>query len=357
MIDTMIIYCKLKKDEYNRYYNVIKDAAKGSGRALRPDEKVNNRYFTTFLIGRGLLEIGFVNKPALHGRRRRIEIKLKPKLLIDPQNYSDVTCFYELKDVENEFNKIIWTYISGLPGFFYWKCERIDFAVTITTRLVPKYIKLLKMGDIYKPFKQLADIFLHEEGSVYLMSDSQDGVIINFYDKYDELSKNKPFIGKEDNYVRAINKLRLEVQCKEQKLWNIRARENLQSMTLLDFCGDISICKNVISEYFLMIAGKQDYYKLENAITKMREAKYDRKYTDEELINTLKFINKAGCIWKAVELFEKKRNAFEKRIREIKRLGINPVLISDECEESHVENLFNTIINIFETIERGISQE
>ncbi|MFT9495784.1 hypothetical protein [Anaerosolibacter sp.] len=352
MIDTMTIGKDLSKSRYDNLYIIYKEASESKGQRLRPDRNSPGRFVTTFLSEKGFLEIVFLRKKLEKGFiSQKMIIKLKPKLLIDPTNYSDVSYYYEIQSIRKAFNEEIRKLSYDLPDFLDWNCIRVDYAITIWSEFVPEYIKLMKMGDVGEVFRKSADDFYFSEGSVYLKSESDD-IRINFYNKLHELTSNAHSRGSLDNYIKATNKLRLEVQCNNQKLLNIKKKYGLDSKTVKDIWR-LDICRDTITDYFKMIAGTQDYYKLGKAEKIMMKNEQSLAYRPDELLYILCFIAKSGSVWKALKSFEKGKNAFEKRIRDLRKLGINPTLIPDEWKSKKMPNLFQTIQEYFDRIETG----
>lgn len=222
MVDTLYIYYKCKsKKQYDDLFARVKYIANDRECNLHPVHGQKGKYKTIALNEIGFLEIVFhVTKTRAH----QLEIKFKPKKLINPYDYAGITHFSEIPEVRVGFNEIISRISPDLPDFFDWECYRVDYAINISTSYVRQYLYLLSMGNIYEYFM----IYHSSEKGVYLQS-TRDGVTVNFYDKYIELQANGDKIGKKDNFVKAKNILRLEVQCNNRKLHSLKNKFALPS--------------------------------------------------------------------------------------------------------------------------------
>ena len=318
MIHTLTIKHKIiSPKEFDEIY---KSLEKITGKKLK---KVNKgTYITGALKDKGFTHIELISKK-IDGKYRynymQIKLILNPvKLLkINKLKVIEEDHVEELKKIFDEEIKRI--HIS-LPGLDYWTVDRIDYAININTPYVKEYIKLFQRVDRPKGFEELycskSKTRKQLEGSFYLFNDS---VAINFYDKESERAKQ------DFSADGAKNLLRLEVQCKSLKINTLKTKNRFRGKCLKNYLSKDISCKQ-IEHYYNNTIGGGDYYKLTEAILKVQESNYTNG-TKNKLIETLRAINKHRSIWKAREKSKYSVSRFNRHLKKIRDLNINPVTI------------------------------
>ena len=332
MIHTLTIKHKIiSPKEFDEIY---KSLEKITGKKLK---KVNKgTYITGALKDKGFTHIELISKK-IDGKYRynymQIKLILNPvKLLkINKLKVIEEDHVEELKKIFDEEIKRI--HIS-LPGLDYWTVDRIDYAININTPYVKEYIKLFQRVDRPKGFEELycskSKIKKQLEGSFYLFSNS---VAINFYNKADEKAKQ------DLNADGAKNILRLEVQCKSLKINTIKVKNGFSDKCLKNYLSkDISY--EQIEHYYNNTIGVRDYYKLQEAIRLVQASNYTNG-TKNKLIETLRAINKHRSIWKAREKSKYSFSSFNRQLKKIRDLNINPVTIPCRWEVDKLANIKN----------------
>lgn len=273
-------------------------------------KKVDGRYKYNFM------QMTIIMNPVKLIRRNKLEV-IKMDLL------------EEVKKIFAEKVKKIHT---SLPRLDYWTINRIDYAVNINTPYVEEYIKLFQRGDKPTNFKELycskSKTRRQLDGSFYLFNDS---VTINFYNKENErLSQNFNKDGAKDL-------LRLEIQCKKPKTNTLKAKNKFDSRHLEHYLSQ-EISYQQLEYYYNKTIGTGDYYKLSEAIRIVQESNYTSK-TKEKLTEVLRAVSRYRSIWKAREESQYNSSCFNRYLKKIRVLGVNPVTIPSRWNIDKLKNI------------------
>ncbi|MGE6541107.1 hypothetical protein [Bacillus luti] len=337
MIDMMYISYKLTKSEYNNIFKQLQAYLKkyATSHQLRKDSWDKGAYISNALSKCGFQEIRLRSNKWGY---RSIEIRLRPQLLIDSNGYYKVTKLSEFKTVQTNFNYVLRDILSlNVPDFFEWRAKRIEAAIDLNVdeHLIPKYLFLFKMGNIPDYFldNRQTQKFWDSKTNVYLMSAHQT---VNWYNRYETLllkeqQKNKSFL----DFSETKGILRFETQVRDSDEFVIDVLNQQR-------------CKNEIMKFYKKIAGKGDYYTLEDAIELVNQ-KVDDGHIQMSLKMLLRLIDKCGSIVTAKHSYiqgkdvHKAADTFSKRINILRKLGINPVTLPSDWEIPYLENLYKKI--------------
>lgn len=304
----------------------------------RPRKVQEGCYVTEALKEEGFTYIKLTSKK-VDGRYKynfmQMTIIMNPVKLIR-RNKLEVIKMDLLEEVKKIFAEKVKKIHTSLPRLEYWIVNRIDYAVNINTPYVEEYIKLFQRADKPRNFKELycskSKTRKQLEGSFYLFNDS---VAINFYNKENErLSQNFNKDGAKDL-------LRLEIQCKKPKTNTIKSKNGFDSRHLEHYLSQ-EISYHQLEYYYNKTIGAGDYYKLSEAIRIVQESNYTFK-TKEKLIEVLRAVSRHRSIWKAREESKYNSSCFNRYLKQIRALGVNPVTIPARW---NVEGLIN-VLNIF----------
>lgn len=305
---------------YNEIYKSLEIISKNNGVELY---KSDVGYITHALKDKGFTEIVLIKKytdskytqPIL-----QLTIQLNPTKLLN-RDIVKLTKEADLQEVEQKFNEVLEQIHLDLNTFFHWTLNRIDYCINIKTPYVKEYIKLFQRCSLpYRfsiPYDKKAKVRKHKEGSLYIFNNS---TIINFYNKELERFNNT---GKILESAKDI--LRLEIQCKKGKTDYMKYKYNFDIKYLGYFTSE-ELSIKTISTYFDKIIGKGDYYKLDKARAIINSSGYT-KATKDKLINVLELINKHKSIDKARENSNYSKDSFNRYIKKIRELNINPITI------------------------------
>lgn len=298
---------KFRKKKFGYETTALKDY--GFNKVILKKIKVDKRYKNDYL------NITIILNP----------IKLVNKTRIEVVKEEDLELVYKrFKEVKNKI-------FIGLPSLEHWDINRVDYAKNIYTEHVKEYIKLFQRADKPSVFKELYCIKSHRrkqlEGSFYLRNKS---IVINFYDKEDELMK------KNFNTDGAKNLLRLEVQCNKAKTNNIKNKKGFDIKHVKNYLK-MDLSEEYIKYYYNKTIGSGDYYKLSMAIEMINDSNYTEKI-NKRLIEVLKCVNLHRSIWKAREKSIYSKNSFNKYLKMIRALNINPVTIPNKWKIDYLES-------------------
>lgn len=288
----------------------------------KPRKVQEGCYVTEALKEEGFTYIKLTSKK-VDGRYKynfmQMTIIMNPVKLIR-RNKLEVIKMDLLEEVKKIFAEKVKKIHTSLPRLDYWTINRIDYAVNINTPYVEEYIKLFQRGDKPTNFKELycskSKTRKQLDGSFYLFNDS---VTINFYNKENErLSQNFNKDGAKDL-------LRLEIQCKKPKTNTLKAKNKFDSRHLEHYLSQ-EISYQQLEYYYNKTIGTGDYYKLSEAIRIVQESNYTSK-TKEKLTEVLRAVSRYRSIWKAREESQYNSSCFNRYLKQIRVLGINPVTI------------------------------
>ena len=316
------------------FYEIYKGLEVITGAKLRKIQE--GCYVTEALKEEGFTYIQLISKK-VDGRYKynfmQMSIIMNPVKLIG-MNKLEVIKMDLLEEVKKIFLERIKKIHISLPYLDHWTLNRIDYAVNINTPYVEEYIKLFQRGDKPRNFKELycskSKIRKQLDGSFYLFNDS---VVINFYNKENErLSQNFNKDGAKDL-------LRLEIQCKKPKTNTLKEKNRFDSRHLEHYLSQ-EISYQQLEYYYNKTIGTGDYYKLSEAIRIVQESNYTSK-TKEKLTEVLRAVSRYRSIWKAREESQYNSSCFNRYLKQIRALGINPVTIPGRWKVEYLKNILD----------------
>lgn len=291
-------------------------------------------------ISEGLKEEGFTH---IQLTSKKVDIRYRYKfmqitIILNPvkliaKNKLEVIKQEHIEEVKKVFTEEMHRIHSSLPRLENWIVNRIDYAVNINTPYVEEYIKLFQRADKPRGFKELyckkSKTRKQRDGSFYLFNDS---VSINFYNKeHERLSQNFNKDGAKDL-------LRLEVQCKKPKTNTIKSKNGFDSRHLEHYLSQ-EISYQQLEYYYNKTIGAGDYYKLSEAIRIIQDSNYTSK-TKDKLTEVLRAISKHRSVWRAREESQYNSSCFNRYLKQIRALGVNPVTIPGRWKVDKLKNPF-----------------
>lgn len=290
---------------------------------------------------------------------RRINITLNPKVLIEQYNSPHITNIDDIEIVKTEFNDYIQRILgedmsSQLGSFDDWGCSRIDYAVDIIFGDPQPYVKLLKRSDNINVF--FTDRY-RNKGGRYLECKS---TTVNFYPKKEEIEKHKDrYSDLSEEEIREMdNIIRFEIQCKSPKLNNIKKRFGYEEKSVQNMLT-AAHSQEIILYYYDKLIGEQDFYSLTEAekIINVSDLTTRLKH---KLIDILRLIAQTRSISNARDQYvngvnlrqpskylKGKRATFNENLREIRKLGINPITIPRKWGLAKLDNPRRLILEAF----------
>lgn len=350
MLHTLLITNRIiENSTYQIIYNKLEEISKKKGEHLYPKckTKTKKEYITNALKDEGFTEIRLLKKSVdkkYNYPYMQISILLNPTKLLG----RDIVELTEEKDIpliSEKFNKRIDDIHVLLPRFLGWTVNRIDYAKNIKVENVDKYIELFQRADKPKNFVEMYDKENHrqvqKEGSYYIFSyvnnkkkkKEEPNVIINFYDKFDERLKNAKNI-----VPSAKNILRLEIQCSKTKTDYIKEKYGWETKYLVNYLKE-ELSNEIISYYYKNTIGAGDYYSLTKAKELINNSSHQTR-TKEILVDILERINSAKSIWKVREKNIYPKEDFNRYLRLIRALEVNPVTIPRRWNIEKLDNIY-----------------
>lgn len=315
---------------------------------------------------------------------------INPKILTGEKSYIIAANANYLEKIEEIFNTEAKDISPILKEFESYSLNRLDYCINIAVpeirtlpvdcgkKLPEKIMQLIRYSDIPNKFS----IGYDDPYQFYLKSGT---VVINCYWKYPELAKK---FKKCDDLEKSRDIIRFEVQYKYPKIFQsiekikkisakyrsdtirnldmqtacdsddsieVRDMKYRQSVKMLSNCPPIllskkmymmnmmsdEMCMNVIKRYYDKTIKTGDYYSYHYAerIILDQVSKGEKIY---RLIDVLKLIREKGGIANAkAGMCGNDLEKFRESLRDLRDLGINPVLIPDEWGIDHIRNLLD----------------
>lgn len=336
MIDMMYITCQLSATEYKMCRERLNQYLEKNYRLHKLHK---DRFDKTAFVTNGLAKWGFQEIRLRKGNwANTMEIRFRPQLLINQQGYYQLTSIQQFEQIHILFNHLLLDLLElPVPDFFTWTAKRVEAAIDLAVdeQLIPKYIVLFKKGYIPEYFWMAKQTRTYWDSvtNVYLMSANKT---VNWYNRHATLQEkakksNKQYM--DFSETRGI--LRFETQ----------VRDNMKSVK--DTLNQAYL-KQEVMKFYNLIVGKGDYYSLEKALFIVRQntSNQTKRMALERL---LWLLERCGSIHSAKDCFLAGQNAdkatdkFNKRINQLRNLGINPVLLPPEWGIERLENLYDKI--------------
>ena len=264
-----------------------------------------------------------------------IEIIVNPTKLLNKKNSIEITKTEDIDEFIVKLDAVLQLLSPGINSCIFWSVKRIDYArnVRVEQELIPKYLDLFSRadnGNLKVQYNYIGKRKKQMKGSFRLFNKS---ITINFYNKYDErINKNKS-----SEVEDAENVLRLEIQCKKNKVNNIKNKNKWDTNMLLNYLSE-EISKETLYKYYKKTIGTEDYYSLKKAEEIINKSNM-RENKKNKLIQILKLINKKRSVPGARELYCND-SQFNYYVGELKKLGINPVTLPRAWNIEHLKNVW-----------------
>ena len=261
----------------------------------------------------------------------------------------DPTTAAALQSVQNSFVAALNAFTPGMmhPGLSRWSTRTVHYAIDVQTLHVAEYVRLMNRARLQASF----DPPLAQPGSFYVSSSTGD-VKLNFYDKTDQLNRERHFTGLGALLLQARNRLRIEVQCQGDKLQHILRSQSpcstgLSPQTFLD-----SVVANaVLQDYYRRTIGYSDFHSLQQALSLIQAGpgRTDRKTKLSDFARLLDqydtvgeamqcFIDGAALSVSGTTVQGSKRSLDNYLRRYLPNLNINPILIPAQMNLSMLPN-------------------
>ncbi|OMD43030.1 hypothetical protein [Paenibacillus odorifer] len=306
-------------------------------------------YKNTYYSPNGFREIRLIHHTLRAGSTyMAIEILLNPKLLLNPEALIQPTTLTEISLVaepfDRELHRIFGSLSVALPTFNHWNCKRIDYCIDITTENVSEYVQLFQHSRMPNRHYTLHNEY---EGSAYSTSRS---LTLNYYDKEDETKsriRNEHTTVQIEHLEEVRNILRIEVQCRGNKINYIKRKEGFPDKHIEHFLN-AQLAELILLTYFDRSVGHGDFYSFTYARRRVRQSVLQKR-TQDNLISMLQLVKDAGSVDAAKEQFllTASKEVFNRRVNNLRKHGINPVTIPSDWDMNQLLNPRQRLFDYF----------
>ena len=170
---------------------------------------------------------------------------------------------------------------------------------------------------------------------------SSKGLFYKKTKQIEEVYENIPDHEKKRLIQEARHIVRFEVQCESGKISNLKKKYGIKDRSIIHFL-DLDIAQDILEKTYLQMIGEGDFYSLYRAQKRIESSTYS-KVKKQRLIDTMRLIAQSRGVYKAREKIEQGSNiknmdiclqctgkTFDTRLKEIKKIGLNPVLLPKE---------------------------
>lgn len=277
----------------------------------------------------------------------------------------------DLKEVEEIYNRETEKISKIFLKFGSCSLNRVDPCLNIDLKELgipctpEQMMKLIKRGNIPRHYEERKECYdskqrrmVSDKNSFYLESKSS---VINFYWKYAKQGKKHPNYSKRES---SRNVIRLEVECKYLKLYALVKNRNRESkyyesaeglsidemymrmykgiynpVIPIDVVLSANIYEPIIRKSIYKILRKGNYFTLDIA-RDIVESYHFRSSKEERMIEVLESVNESHGIAKAKsKLRENEFRRFNKALKELDNILVNPVTIPRRWDVKHIPNL------------------
>lgn len=278
----------------------------------------------------------------------------------------------DLTTVEEIYNREAEKISKRLLRFGSCSLNRVDPCLNIDLKELrfpctpEQMMRLIKRGNIPRYYEEREEYdgkqrrMIADKDSFYLESKSS---VINYYWKYAKVKENHPDYRNRESFR---NVIRLEVQCKYLKLYTLVKDNREQSKYYhipeeidstdemyeelwdeirhpaipIDLVISKKIYESFIRRDFYRVLRKGDYFTMDIAKDIVESYQY-RENKEKRIIDALDLVNKSHGIAKAkAKLQGKELKTFNKALKELDIILVNPVTIARRWDIKHIPNLF-----------------
>ena len=276
-----------------------------------------------------------------------IHAKINPKILTGTNDYIAVANADYLRKVEVLFNDEAKNISPILSEFRSYFLNRIDYCLNFDLHELglncspERIMKLIKQSNIpthFTEWTEYSDSAHKTKADKYSFRLECGSVVVNCYWKYWQLCNEfSDCPNKEDSF----NVIRFEIQCYYSKVYSmsklIRDSTGFSNVKNEMLSDDVSA--SIIRQYFGKVIGSGDYYTLDLA-RKMVERQPFTPKRKAKLITALELINSRQGIYNSkLGLYGKELDDFNRSLRELAEIRVNPVTIPKDWGVKRIPNL------------------
>jgi len=347
--DTKKINMYIPKNEKERMDNAVKMRAAGVP-VPRGPQVWRIDYVDDYV---GLSWILRFNNNSRDYKEYIVEAIINPKILAGVRDYVAAANEHYVHLAEERFNEEARKISEKLGKFSWYKLKRVDYCINFDLMEMAigcapeQMMQLIKHGDIPPYFVEwLKYDFISRRKrsgkySHYLYSGSTN---MNCYYKHAQLKDRYDDC---PNINDALYVIRFEIQCKYPKIRSLSCcRYDDTDPSSYDITRKLlsdQTSADMIEKYFRRIVGRGDYYTLKDA-KEIVESQDFQPSKEQRLIDTLELINQYRGVAKFRQRLQNRGATadFNRSIKELGELGINPVTIPKSFGVRRIPNLLDT---------------
>ena len=313
------------------------------------------RYLINDFADDGLTEIKLYQFFSNRTTKYYMRVTMNPQHVLTGQ-YDPLALFDEDNYIamSEKFDQLISSVSSlTLKPLSQWTASRIDYAYDI--KLIPgsdtgtatKYLEMGKRGLLPQ-----CSVLKENDGWVSYRAEN-NSVTVNYYEREAAL-QSRDYEFNDTVYQKARDILRFEVQCLTPKLKTLAGSSGISGRPI-GFYMNRDLWRKIISGYGQRIVGTQDYYSVLYASLTLRKCRVLRADAIKNLLDFLKAVDVAGGINEATAIWKQNKPVHihwtkedkdicltdsqrQSRMRQLRRLGINPVPIPVHMKKSRLVN-------------------
>ena len=365
MFDTMSINRIITKRKFDKIIKIHQCQSRktSKGRTIYKTRKLYKHGFDEITLS--TLDLGN-GDPPLH----YLTIRIRFASVIFDVSDLRVVSYQDLIDneFEKKINDMIRKYLWLDYNFDEFQTKRLDCALDYDPEEGIKPCHLIYLFNKSRGIRRGKFRKLRKQGSLYIKSRAKrQRIRVNCYDKHDQILK-KVASGKaipEINMRQIENKCRLEIQCLSAKISQLMDEFNIKSRNPMEFLTP-NFALKIIEKYLSGVIGREDFYSMKYAKQKIISAKGIMPDMKKKLITTLilikdsrdmdsakkSFTSKGRVIpyYKTDERFHGCDSTFDAYIKQIRALGINPVVVPRNWHIDHIDNPVRVIFKDEKTL-------
>jgi len=274
-----------------------------------------------------------------------VDVKINPKILSGITDYTTAATYRDMGAAIANFNCESKKISSILGTFGSYKINRVDYCANLCISEVapdctPEQIMtLIRRSNIPRFYKEWTeyDSIAHRKKSrpesFYLKNPCAN---INCYVKaaeFQKRSEERKRMGLTPIPQTTIDKsqgvIRFEVQYKYQKIYNMckKAEQfghyyyNKYQYLLSD-----EVCRETINHYWKETIGWGNWYSLQHAVAAIKSNHFNSQ-KENRLVDALEWVNQCRNVPNAKERYLRDLESFNRSLKDLPSLGINPVTI------------------------------
>ena len=284
-------------------------------------------------------------------------VEIEPLVMLTGELTLDLFCATQenVRLLQERFCDVMSCYLTheSLVTLDSWQCRRIDYTFNFrfnTSAEKDLFLELTRKTSrhVRKQTKRVTSLKLNKQST----AEGNHSVKVMFYDKQKQIEETYndiPTDQKLSLLEAADNIIRFEVQCLKGRVLSLKRKHRFADKGILHYL-DEDIARDVLISEYSNSVGVSDFYSFYWAKKKIDESEFSAT-KKQRLVQLLQLIAQARHVSIAKKQFVKgtkikrtdiivqgSENTFNNYLRDLNRLGINPMLIPKERRITHFVN-------------------